>query len=357
MLTDAFFRRYEDVQLFSAFGEPYRRFCGQVVQLITDEVHKRNEKSFKERDKDPAISGLTLAHDRIARELGVSALSPAYYEHFVGLGEYRRKQWSRYLIETLIRNYFGTAPTENTDIDLYMKHRLSFVEQAFQIRSEQILARRVALITMLNNQSGKITGEELFNTMPLKHVWASTRNGIVADQQILESQVAELNERFRQARMPLTFHSNLIQMSDDALLEEELERPFWNIVADPKWANVDLQMKEAIDHRDRGERNAVSSAMNALESTIKTISDVGGWTKGTEKGAAHYIDNLVKERNGVRFLAVWEKDVLVKLFGDIRNAFGHGPSSGQPLPTLLPEQTAWAIDTCMAWIKSLVRRA
>lgn len=357
MLTDAFFRRYEDVQLFSSFGELQRRFCGQMAQLLTDEVHKRNEKSFKERAKDPAISGLTLAHDRIARELGVNALSPAYFEHSVGIGEYRRKEWSRYSIETLIRNYLNTAPIENTSVELYMKHRLSLVEQAFQIRAEQIAARRAGLITILNSQPGAITGEELFYNMLPPHVWAGSRNVIVADQQAFMSQIEELNERFRQAKMPLTFHSNLIQVSDDALVEEELERPFWNIVVDPKWSNVDLQMKEALDYRDRGERNAVSSAMNALESAIKTISDDRGWTKGTESGAARYIDNLVKERDGVRFIVVWEKDALVKLFGDIRNAFGHGPSSGQPLPTLLPEQTAWAIDTCMAWIKNLVRRA
>ena len=270
MLTDAFFRRYEDVQLFSSFGEPQRRFCGQMAQLLTDEVHKRNEKAFKERAKDPAISGLTLAHDRIARELGVSALSPAHFEHSVGFGEYRRKEWSRYLIETLIRNYLNTAPTENTSVELYMKHRLSLVEQAFQIRAEQIAARRAGLIAMLNSQPVAITGEELFNNMSPHHVWASSRNVIIADQQAFMSQIDELNERLRQAKMPLTFHSNLIQVSDDALIEEELERPFWNIVVDPKWSNVDLQMKEALDYRDRGERNAVSSAMNALESAINT---------------------------------------------------------------------------------------
>lgn len=357
MLTDAFFRRYEDVQLFSTFGELQRRFCGQMAQLITHEVHLRNDKAFKERAKDPAISGLTLSHDRIARELGVSALSPAYFEHFVGFGEYRSKQWSRYLVETIICNYLNTPPTENTNFDLYMKHRLSLIEQAFQIRADQIALRRAGLIIVLNNQSGGSDGALIFDNISPKNVWTSTRNAIVDDHMRFASQIVELNERFRQAKMPLSFHNNLIQVSDDTLIEEEIERPFWSIVSDSKWTNVDLQMKEALDHRDRGERNSVSSAMNALESAIKTISDVRAWTTGTEKGAAHFIDNLVKERDGVRFITVWEKDALVKLFGDIRNAFGHGPSSGQPLPSLLPEQTAWAIDSCMVWIKNLVRRA
>jgi hypothetical protein len=113
-------------------------------------------------------------------------------------------------------------------------------------------------------------------------------------------------------------------------------------------------MKEALDHLDHGQRDASAHAAMALESTIKIISDDKGWTTGNEKGAANYINNLVSARNG-RFIEVWEKDALNALFSELRNPHSHGAGS-KPPPRLLDAQQTWAIESCMTWIKSLVRR-
>ncbi len=75
----------------------------------------------------------------------------------------------------------------------------------------------------------------------------------------------------------------------------EAEEPFWKLVADPIWKNVDTDMKEAIDRRDGGERDPAWYAARALESTIKIISGEKGWSHGREKGAHNYIDNLAKK--------------------------------------------------------------
>ena len=48
-------------------------------------------------------------------------------------------------------------------------------------------------------------------------------------------------------------------------------------------------------------------------------------------------------------------DALKAFFTEIRNPFGHGPGSAE-MPELLATQTNWAIDNCMSWIKSLVKR-
>jgi hypothetical protein len=181
------------------------------------------------------------------------------------------------------------------------------------------------------------------------------RNENLLLNQKFEAAVHELNDRLRIAHYPLNYHNGFIQFADDAVTADQIQKPFWELVRDPKWLNADQLMKEAIDKRDRGDRDAVSPAMQSLETTIKIISDEKGWTTGKEKGAANYVDNLVAERGGVRFIAVWEKDALVKLFGEIRNSFGHGPSKA-PLPTLRPQQTDWLLDTVMTWIKSLIRR-
>jgi hypothetical protein len=125
-------------------------------------------------------------------------------------------------------------------------------------------------------------------------------------------------------------------------------------VADPKWANVDTDMKEAIDRRDTGGRDPAWYAARALESTIKIISAEKGWTHGGEKGPHNFVDNLASKK--AAFLAQWEAENLKSYFTNVRNPFGHGPGK-QPIPTLSSEQTNWAIESAMAWIKALVHRS
>jgi hypothetical protein len=164
--------------------------------------------------------------------------------------------------------------------------------------------------------------------------------------------IQELNERLRDTG--LVYSNGLLHLADDQLTAQRIAKPFWDLVADPKWATVDQEMKEALDHLDHGQRDASAHAAMALESAIKIISDEKGWTTGNEKGAANYIDHLVSAKNG-RFIEVWEKDALNALFGELRNPHSHGAGS-KPPPRLLDAQQTWAIESCMTWIKSLVRR-
>ncbi len=115
-----------------------------------------------------------------------------------------------------------------------------------------------------------------------------------------------------------------------------------------------MDMKEAIHRRDTDSRDAAFYALKALESAIKVISDDRGWTKGSERGAANYVDNLVSSENG-RFIDIWEADLLKKLFRDLRNPYGHGPGSS-PQPSLTDQQERWVIENSIIWIKSLLSR-
>ncbi|SRR5258708_5678902 len=66
--------------------------------------------------------------------------------------------------------------------------------------------------------------------------------------------VDELTERLRRAGTKLNYHNSFIQITSDELVEEQIEKPFWALVADPIWKNVDIDMKEAVDRRDEGQR-------------------------------------------------------------------------------------------------------
>ncbi len=119
------------------------------------------------------------------------------------------------------------------------------------------------------------------------------------------TQIDELNERFRRAKAPLTYHNGFIQFATDLQIEKHIGKPFWDLVADPLWKNVDIDMKEALDRRDSNDKDPAIFAAKALESAIKIVSDTKGWTRGMENGAAQYVDNLVSKSNG-SYLAVWK---------------------------------------------------
>jgi len=166
-----------------------------------------------------------------------------------------------------------------------------------------------------------------------------------------QTAVNELNARFRQANCPLHYHNGFIQISEDQTVAQEIETPFWKLVVEPKWHNVDHDMKEAIDLRDMGGRDPAFYAARSLESTIKIISGEKQLTTGKEKGAHNYIDNL----RGAKLIEVWEMEALKDFFTKVRNPFGHGPGAA-PMPSLTDHQTNWAIENSMIWIKSLIRR-
>ncbi len=154
--------------------------------------------------------------------------------------------------------------------------------------------------------------------------------------------------------MPFEYHNGLIQYIDDELTTNEIEKPFWTMVTDPKFRNVDSDIKEALDRRDSGKPDAAFHALKALESVLRILSDELGRTRNTEKGASDFVDNLVSSKLG-RYIDIWEAEAIKSLFREIRNPLGHGAGNAQPL-ALGSEQTTWVIENAMSWIKSLLRR-
>jgi hypothetical protein len=81
----------------------------------------------------------------------------------------------------------------------------------------------------------------------------SSSDPVAEDRAFMESlhlpfrqSVGELNERFRRAGAPLNYHNGFIQIATDGLVEAQIEKPFWALVADPAWKNVDTDMKGCV---------------------------------------------------------------------------------------------------------------
>ncbi|MET3264174.1 hypothetical protein ABIF38_005680 [Bradyrhizobium japonicum] len=331
--------------MWETFYEEHRRLLVQGYQLLNDICPYYVDGNEDKRGKE----FWTLIHDLLARELGLKELSPPYVGYYN-----KQNQWQGYhpsrvqMCETWMLETFDGK----TSADRFVKERLSLVEIGFR-EHEKFLA------TLNANLAGNIAIAEGFDRTVTKGVGllilGNTADAVRAKNASLNAKfqgaVNELNARFRQANCQLHYHNGFIQVSEDQTVAEEIETPFWRLVAEPKWHNVDHDMKEAIDLRDTGGRDPALYAARSLESTIKIISGEKQLTTDKEKGAHNYIDNLM----GAKLIEVWEMEALKHFFTKVRNPFGHGPGAA-PMPSLTDQQTNWAIENSMIWIKSLIRR-
>lgn len=351
MLTDIFAYRYVDQPIWSTYTEIEQRLLNQAFGIVKDALPyytpegKENEKN-KEKWK--------LLHDRLARELGVNELSQRYYSYTQknALGQdWPMSGWFSW--DHVCDQFVNAKYTGQCDADRFVKERISFIELALRLRGEEV--------ALANSQLGDAMAQAaLRDVTPRSSLWLPGRavDGVKAlnatMNAVFQGHVTELNERFRRAKASLTYHNGFIQFAMDQQIESQIAKPFWDLVADPLWKNVDIDMKEALDRRDSNDKDPAIFAAKALESAIKIVSNTKGWTRGTENGAAQYVDNLVSKANE-SYLTAWEGDMLKDYFRKVRNSVGHGPGS-EPMPELSLPQTDWAIETAMSWVRTLVRR-
>jgi len=351
MLTDIFAERYSSRVLWEACTEAESKLLVQCFRIVTEQLipYYINGKESPE-----AKAKWKTLHDRLSMELGLEELAPRYYSYqTTWMGKQSRVD-GLWTYDVVCKNFVCAEFTGAVSPDRFMKERISFIELVFRLREEELIALNLNL-----QKSFELANLEDHAIRPREFgVPGNRADGIMKYKESLnlsfKASVDELNERFNRAGAQLNYHNGFIQVATDPLVEKQVERPFWEVVADPIWKNVDIDMKEALDRRDANDRDPAFYAARALESAIKIISDQKGWTHGGEKGAHNYIDNLSSKNSG-GFIKDWERDALKSFFTSIRNPFGHGPGSTE-MPQLTLEQTNWAIETCMSWIKSLVLR-
>lgn len=331
MLTDIFAERYEETELFRTLLRREKRALHQCFTVLEDfHPYWGQEKSDLKESK----AFWQELQKRLANELGVRSLSQSWYEAEVGLGEFRRREMKKRADIEICRNWYTRELREGESVDEYIKERLSLIEVGLRLKYER----------------AEYCREYIQSDRPAASLLATEYERQIAKYNRISS---EINVRFRSARFPLNYHNGFFQIEADEIISNEIEQPFWSLVSEPKWHNVDLDMKEAVDQRDNGGKDPALFAAKALESTVKIISDELGQTHGKERGAHSYIDNIGKK--SVAFLDEWEKELLKSYFTKVRNQLGHGPGS-EPMPQLSPQQTSWAIENAMSWAKLLVLR-
>jgi hypothetical protein len=344
MLTDIFAERYKDNVLWSMFTSSEQAMLVQIFRIFSEQL-------CPYKPKGTVIDNALWANvqNRLSMELGRVSLSPLSYNY---MGEWAGKPhhyYGTWTIDQVCKTWYLQTYDGSIQADQFIKERISFIELGFRLREAEIDAENMKLPAAI--KAAEAPDPFGRKKIPGKYSdYAKQQNALM--NRVFRDGVHELNTRFRQADCNLNYHNGFIQLAQDSVVEGQIETPFWNLVSGVKWKNVDTDIKEAFDRRDTGARDPAFYAVRALESAIKIISDDKGWTHGKEKGAHNFVDNLTSND----FLAGWEGNALKHVFTAVRNPLGHGPGAAT-MPTLSKEQTDWAIEGCLSWIKSLIRRS
>ena len=351
MLTDVFFRRYANRPMFTSVGQKESALFVQAYRIVNEQMWKYY--TYDKKVDDSVKVAWTSIHDRLSMEIGVKELSQKYYSYQTEwMGKpYTDSGWND--MNFVVEQWLNVKFTENLDSDMFVKRRLSFVELAFRTREEQV--------ALANEKFPRLLAEaEMQDKMPRKPMTLPGKrsDGVRANNESMNkafaANVHELNERFKQAGMPLHYHNGFIQITQDEQLQQQVEQPFWLLVGEAQWKNVSIDMAEAIDRRDTTGRDPSFYAAKALESTIKIICEVKKWTTGNEKGVSDFLNHLESKANGA-FIDGWERQSIQRFYSDVRNDLGHGPGSND-MPNFTPQQIDQTIEFCMSWAKSLIKR-
>lgn len=298
MLTDIFAYRYLEQPIWTKYTEIEKRLLNQAFAIVKDAIpYYGYEGKVNENNKVK----WRLLHDRLSRELGIDELSTRYYSYTqknVAGQEYPVSGWFSW--DHVCNQFVNVKYSDQFDADRFIKERISFVELALRLRGEEVSLANLHLNeklkqTELHDLTRKTAHQRMGLTVPGSSVEAVKAMNLSMNS-VYEAQVDELNERFRRAKVPITYHNGFIQFSVDQQIERNIAKPFWNLVADPLWKNVDIDMKEALDRRDSNDKDPSIFAAKALESAVKIVSDAKGLTRGTENGAAQYVDNLMSKK-------------------------------------------------------------
>lgn len=351
MLTDVFFLRYANRPMFTSVGPKESALFVQAYRIVNEQIWRYHGYDNKVDESVKAI--WTDIHDRLTMEIGIKELSPKYYSYKTEwMGKPTTNSgWNA--MNFVVEQWLNFKFTDNLDPDMFVKRRLSFIELAFRTRGAQVDQANLEFPRKLAEAELQDKRQRVGMTIPGQRA-DGLRTLNARMNAAFTANVNELNERFKQAGMPLHYHNGFLQITQDEQLQREVEQPFWLLVRDALWKNVSIDMATAIDLRDTGGRDPSFYAAKALESTIKIICDTQKWTTGQEKGVSDFLNHLESKANGA-FIEGWERQSIQRFYSDIRNDLGHGPGSKE-MPNFTSQQIDQTIEFCMSWVKSLIKR-
>lgn len=143
---------------------------------------------------------------------------------------------------------------------------------------------------------------------------------------ILDEAISELNQRFQENAVGYQYLSGQIVRVDSQYLHAEAVEPAVSLLYDEGFTGaLDEFLKAHKHYREGNNKEAISSALNAFESVMKTICEYRGWECDAQKATASALIRTLRDNNLIpsSLQATLEGGVPT-----IRNKFaGHGQGS------------------------------
>lgn len=314
-LVDIFFSRHENITFIDKESaqerqrqlSDYCRVFNSFCSLVRDDID--NQFPGLARDGIGFSGGMVKSISKtISREMGMIIL-------FQPKGIYADDYVSG-LIDWM---QIPSDKMSNEEVDIFIKLRLSFIELFFR-KLEKFI-------------------EDVISQLPDS---ISCKDHAKA----IEEWMFEVNSRFRDRNIPFQYHDGILHPSNDELISETIEEPFWEAVLGLGWTQTVQHMKEAVDQQISNPSFSASQAQLALESVLKEFfgGDGGNIPPKTS--------NLCKKR----IISKHEKFMIDEFFKKVRHPSSHSKNasdSGSPV-TRSHSEASWIIGFSMYTIKRII---
>ena len=253
--------------------------------------------------------------------------------------------WNRNIYDILAYEFGNDLPLHRHDAcyeDQSISHCLIWIQ------SEYSICRNCGNWMALASE--KMSLVELFFQgleKEINSIHYSPRNRRLEILEKLKTFIDEVNARLRENGIRIRYYNGRLEPTHDSLMEERIEKVFWDLVADDRWKKASDYMKEAVDRMDSDPNSSVLNACLALESTIKEVCPNGGGTIGKCAAKLHKSERIsVFLRNEIETFAVHG-----------RNAKSHTErsSSGEGIYGWSHEDVDYIISHTMVLIKRLIQ--
>ena len=171
--------------------------------------------------------------------------------------------------------------------------------------------------------------------------------------------IEELNGRFGEARLGYQYENGQIVRIDSQLIHAEVTKPALHLLSDPRFKGAEEEFLKAHEHyRVRNYKDCNTNALNAFESTLKTICDLKGWGYNPSKDVASELIKVIRNEKLLPDYLDRSFDQLIATLKsglpEVRNkAGGHGQGA---TPRQTPDYiAAYALHLTAANIVLLIR--
>ena len=129
------------------------------------------------------------------------------------------------------------------------------------------------------------------------------RQGELKVSQLPEDAISELNHRFREHAIGYQYNNGQIVRVDSGFIHAEVVVPALSLLSSQHFKGAEQEFRSAHEHyRKKEYKDAIVDALNAFESTMKTICDKCGWSYSKAASAKELINVVLENELAPKYL-------------------------------------------------------